>query len=254
MIDNISVVCCFYNTNPKYLHECFFSIYNAICFFNSYYNVPIKIYVCDDGTDKKETLDMFYEYIFPRYKDLIVLVKHKTNITLSSAINDVLKIIPKNSLVIYIDSDDMMMYNRILIQYEIFTKYDHWSDITLNATLTCTPNIIINSPKYLYKYNKFKQLTCIDDNSKNIIVHPSIAYKINDIRKYNIWYDKNLKCTQDFDFILHILDNHLKIQLTPDALTWWRQYPDDQKPDFNRYYEYELKIIKNKYNRNDLQL
>ena len=50
MIDNISVVCCFYNTNPKYLHECFFSIYNAICFFNSYYNVPIKIYVCDDGT------------------------------------------------------------------------------------------------------------------------------------------------------------------------------------------------------------
>ena len=89
---------------------------------------------------------------------------------------------------------------------------------------------------------------------ENIICHPTIAYKINDIRSNNIKYDDNLKCTQDFDFYLQILSKNLKILLISDALTWWRQYPLEEKPDANRNYRDELDLIRIKYNVFNLML
>ena len=89
---------------------------------------------------------------------------------------------------------------------------------------------------------------------ENIICHPTITYKINDIRSNNIKYDDNLKCTQDFDFYLQILSKNLKILLVSDALTWWRQYSLEDKPDFDRHYNDELEVIRSKYNIYNLML
>ena len=183
----------------------------------------------------------------------IKLWRHDNNTTLATAINDLNEHTPEHALVIYIDSDDMMMYNRILVQYEIFTKYDNWKNISFCATTTVTPNVHINRAT-CYKYFSYSLFNTIEWFRDNIIIHPTIAYKIDDIRKYNIKYDDNFKCIQDFDFYLNILKHKLIILLIPDALTYYREYDDAEKPDSNRDYQGELEKLKFKYNNQELNL
>lgn len=246
-ISNVCVCVCFYNTNPKYLEESFLSIDNAIWFFKRYYDVPVDVYVMDDGSDNIETINMF-EHIHQKYP-YIKLYKHEHNTTLAVAINDLHDQMPDDALVIYIDSDDMMMYNRILIQYEIFTKYTWWWNITMCATPTCTPSHFFNQENLnILRYYRYVILNKLDDMLyDNYIMHPTIAYKINHIRQYNIKYDETLKCTQDYDFYLQLLSKNLDILLIPDAITYWRIYPDSEKPDSNRDYDGERDLILKKY-------
>ena len=250
LITHICVCVCFYNTNPSYLEECFKSIDMAIWLFHrKYENVPVELHVMDDGSDNNETLNMF-DKIIDNYK-YIKYWRHKRNTTLSITINDLNSFTPDNALVVYIDSDDIMAPNRLITQYEVMTKYEQWKDITLCASLTTnkvgkTDNF---SFMHYYGYRIFDEVKFLE---RNIIVHSSIAYKINHLREFDIKYDNCLKCTQDYDFYLNILSHKLKILLIPDALVFYREYPDVQKPDNNRDYYAEFNTIRNKYNNQAL--
>lgn len=246
-ITSICICVCLYNTNPKYLEECFDSIDYAIKYFKRYYDIPVEVHVMDDGTDDSGTINMFRDIVNSKYK-YIKWWRHGYNTTLSIAINDLHQYTPNDALVIYIDSDDVMVFNRILVQYEIFIKYPQWQNITLCATTTCTPNWKMKRNYNILDYYNYTNIHKIDQLIQNNIHHTSIAYKINHIREFNIKYDEQLKCTQDYDFYLQLLQNHLEILLIPDALVFYRDYPDEQKPDSIRNYENEFKIIQNKYN------
>ena len=254
MIDNVCVIVCFYNTNPKYLEECFKSIDIAVWMFKRYYgDVPVEVHVMDDGSDNIDTINMFNK-IVNEYK-YIKHWKHEHNTTLATAINDLNVYTPEHALVVYIDSDDMMAANRLIIQYEVMHNYDHWKDITMCATITYTPNSTMrNNLNIFSRYYNYNVISKIDDMPQNIICHPTIAYKIDDLRNNNIKYDDNFKCVQDFEFYVHIMSKGLKILLIPDALTWWRQYPLSQRPDSNRPYVSELDKIKRKYFRSNLDI
>ena len=65
---------------------------------------------------------------------------------------------------------------------------------------------------------------------------------------FDIKYDNNLKCTQDYDFYLNVLSHKLKLLLIPDALVFYRIYPDAEKPDNLRDYSGEFMILRHKYN------
>lgn len=247
MINNICIIVCFYNTNPKYLEECFLSIDRAIWYFNRHKktNIPVEVHVMDDGSDDIYTLKTF-ENILKNYT-YIKYWRHEYNTTLSTAINDLNKYTPDHSLVIYIDSDDMMMYTRILNQYEIMTK-ECWSNITLCATAVTSPTQHFN--KYTcYPYFNYHVYNNLNEMNSNIIDHPSICYKIDDIRKYNIEYDSNYRCTQDFDFYLNLLSHNLKILLISDSLTYYRGYSMEDRPDNNRKYGTELNNLEQKWNK-----
>jgi len=253
MINNICICVCFYNTNPEYLEDCFFSIDNAIQFFKKSYDyVPVEVHVMDDGTDRQDTLDMFYNQIMNKYP-YIKYWKHNRNTTLATAINDLHIHTPMHALVVYIDSDDMMMYNRLVVQWEVMTKYDRWKDITLCASNTVNPNLYNDNEDKIVNYY-WKTFNKLDNfyNKRNFICHPSICYKIDNIKKYKVMYDSNFKCLQDFDFYCQILLNNLKILLIPDALTYWRQHND--KPDNDRKYLYELIKLRKKYNTKNLYI
>lgn len=245
-IDNICIIVCFYNTNPKYLEECFRSIDNAIWMFKRYYSIPVNVHVMDDGTDNIDTINMFGDIVDAEFK-YIKWWRHETNTNLSTSINDLNKHTPENSLVIYIDSDDVMLPNRILVQYETFTQDEQWNDITLCCGNTCNINATNDDMMKLYYHINYKIINNINLMQQNIICHPTIAYKINHLRKYNIEYDNNLECAQDFDFYLNILSHNLKILFIPDAVTLWRQYPLEEKPNPNRNYEGALGTIQVKY-------
>lgn len=252
MITNVCVCVCFYNTNPRYLEECFKSIDIAVWMFKRYYeDIPIEVHVMDDGTDDINTFNMF-ENIRHQY-NYIKLWRHDHNTTLATAINDLHKYTPEHALVIYIDSDDMMMPNRIMVQYEVMAKNNHWKNITLCATNTCSPSYMINQI-IVWRYEKYHILFGSKSMEKNLIVHPSICYKIDDLRFCNIKYDDNIKCLQDFDFYLQILHKNLSILLLRDSLTWYRQYPLEEKPDSKRDYHGELKKLQIKYKNPNLKL
>ena len=68
------------------------------------------------------------------------------------------------------------------------------------------------------------------------------------MREFDIKYDNNLKCTQDYDFFLNILSHKLKLLLIPDALVFYRLYPDAEKPDNIWDYSGEFMILRHKYN------
>ena len=245
LITHICVCVCFYNTNPLYLDECFKSIDMAIWLFHrKYENVPVELHVMDDGSDNIETLNMF-DQIMDNYK-YIKYWRHGHNTTLSVAINNLNAFTPDNALVVYIDSDDIMAPNRLITQYEIMTKYERWKDITLCASLTTNKTGKTDNFNYIRYYN-YDILTQIYQLDRNYIVHSTVAYKINHLREFDIKYDNYLKCTQDYDFYLNILQKKLQILLVPDALVYYRQYPDSEKPDPNRDYYNEFNILRHKY-------
>lgn len=256
MITNICVCVCFYNTKAEYLEECFLSIHNAVWFFKRYYpEIPIEVHVLDDGTTDKQTLDMFYNQILLKY-NYIKYWKHNHNTSISIAINSLYKHTPEHALVIYMESDDMMMYNRIVVQYEVMTKYDYWKDITMCCTNTCTPNIYNNNLNKLSLYSNYTILDSPNQLLRNTICHPSICYKIDDIRKKNIKYDENLKWLIDYDFYLNILEHNLKILYISDSLIWWRQYLDNDIHNKAIYRDYgnELNMLRVKHNNNFLEI
>jgi hypothetical protein len=222
----------------------------AIWLFNrKYENVSVELHVMDDGSDNTETLNMF-DKIIDDYK-YIKYWRHTHNTTLSVAINDLNSFTPDNALVVYIDSDDIMAPNRLITQYEVMTKYEQWKDITLCASLTTNKVCKTDNFNFMhyYAYRIFDKIKFLE---RNIIVHSGIAYKINHLREFDIKYDNCLKCTQDYDFYLNILSHELKILLIPDALVFYREYPDTQKPDNNRDYYTEFNTIRNKYNNQAL--
>lgn len=254
MINNVCVCVCFWNTNPKYLEECFLSIHNAVWLFKRYYSeIPIEVHVLDDGTTNEETLDMFYNQILQKY-DYIKYWKLDYHTNLPTAINSLHKHTPKHSLVIYMDSDDMMIYNRIIVQYEVMTKYKRWKDITLCCTNTCTPNMYNDNLNKISLYSNYTILDSPNQLLKNTICHPSICYKIDDIRCENVKYDENIKWLTDYDFYLNILSHRLKILYITDSLLWWRQYPLSERPDFDRKYSEDLDLLKKKYNIEYLEI
>ena len=246
LITNVCICVCFYNTNPLYLEECFKSIDLAIWLFRrKYKDVPVELHVMDDGSDNTETLNMF-DKIMNEYK-YIKCWKHAHNTTLSVAINDLNVFTPDNALVIYIDSDDIMAPNRLITQYEVMTKYDQWKDITLCASLTTNKTIKTDNLNFIHYY-RYRTLNEVHSLEKNFLIHSTIAYRINHLREFDIKYDNNLKCTQDYDFFLNILSHKLKLLLIPDALVFYRIYPDAEKPDNLRDYYSEFMIIRHKYN------
>lgn len=246
-ITNICVIVCFWNTNPKYLEECFYSIDNAVWMFKRYYkDIPINVHVMDDGTDRQDTLEMFYDNILTKYP-YIKYWKHEENTTLATAINDLNEHTPDNALVVYLDSDDMMMPQRIIMQYEIMSKN---SNVTLCCTNSCTSNMYNDTLFKLSRYVNKVRINDISEIKENPICHPTICYRINDIRKHNIKYDDDFDCMQDFDFNIQVLNNNLTILFVPYSLTWWRQYPLEDKPDINRNYDSELKYLQYKWNNN----
>ena len=87
---------------------------------------------------------------------------------------------------------------------------------------------------------------------KNILIHSTIAYRINHLREFDIKYDNCLKCTQDYDFYLNVLSHKLKLLLIHDALVFYRIYPDAEKPDNIRDYSGEFMILRHKYNNSVL--
>lgn len=250
LITHICICVCFYNTNPLYLEECFKSIDMAIWLFHrKYENVTVELHVMDDGSDNIETLNMF-DKIMDDYK-YIKYWRHAHNTTLSVAINDLNSFTPDNALVVYIDSDDIMSPNRLITQYEVMTQYKHWKDITLCASLTTSKTCKTDNFNYIryYQYDIIKHISELD---RNYIVHSTIAYKINHIRSLKLKYDEELKCTQDYDFYLNLLNHNLSILLIPDALTYYRIYSDSEKPDNSRDYYKEFNIIRHKYNNQAL--
>lgn len=252
VITNICVCVCFYNTNAIYLQECFDSIDLAKSYFEKYYpHIPVNVHVMNDGSNASDTINMFEYIVNSKYK-YIKWWHHEKNTTLASAINDLHMYTPSDALVIYIDSDDIMIYNRIVVQYRIMTQYAHWRNITLNATLTNTPVYRTSNNYAFLKYYNYDILTTPEDLSKNIILHNTIAYKINHLHQLNVWYDPQFKCTQDYDFYLNLLKHNCQILLTPDALTWYRQYEDAEKADPKRNYSEEFLKLQKKYNNYSL--
>lgn len=250
LITHICICVCFYNTNPLYLEECFKSIDMAIWLFHrKYEKVPVELHVMDDGSDNNETLNMF-DQIMDNYK-YIKYWRHAHNTTLSVAINDLNSFTPDNALVVYIDSDDIMAPNRLITQYEVMTKYEQWEDVTLCASLSTNKVCKTDNFNFMHYYG-YRIFDKVDFLERNIIVHSGIAYKINHLREFAIKYDNYLKCTQDYDFYLNILSHKLKILLIPDALVFYREYPDALKPDNNRDYYGEFNIIRHKYNNQAL--
>lgn len=250
LITHICVCVCFYNTNSLYLEECFKSIDMAIWLFHrKYEKVPVELHVMDDGSDNIETLNMF-DQIMDNYK-YIKYWRHARNTTLSVAINDLNSFTPDNALVVYIDSDDIMAPNRLITQYEVMTKYEQWEDVTLCASLSTNKVCKTDNFNFMHYYG-YRIFDKVDFLERNIIVHSGIAYKINHLREFDIKYDNYLKCTQDYDFYLNILSHKLKILLIPDALVFYREYPDALKPDNNRDYYGEFNIIRHKYNNQAL--
>ena len=221
---SIHIIICSYNTKLKYLIECFDSVKFAISYFKSYNNdhIPIYVNICNDGSTDP-IVNIYLNKLVKENKNYTLVINDR-NMGLAHSINKLLDNIEPNALVINMDSDDIMIFNRILVQYEVMTKYEHFNNITMCATNTVNPSLYNNCPERRENLYNFKILNKKEDELMNLICHPSICYKIDDLNKYNIRYDESIMNVEDWDFFFNVLDHNLNILLIPDALIYYRYH------------------------------
>lgn len=204
----ISVIMSAYNTPVDYLHRCINSIYNS-CLSTGFFE-DTEVLICDDGSTDEDTINALRKLtsFYPNMK----LYVNDTNMGVSYSLNKLLSI-AKGKYIAQMDSDDFMLPERLIIQYN---HLENHSELTGVFT-----NIYNYIPGFTDKevtqnvYNNELIISSVEDyweKADSCGFHPTFFYRKDDIVNNNIKYDEKYIVAHDYDFILNILYHHMKLQ------------------------------------------
>jgi hypothetical protein len=212
---SVSILVSSYNTKTKYIKECLDSIKMQIGYYN------IELVWINDGSEFLETTlleNLLNNFIKVTRFTKVVYHKNETNKGIGYTLNKGIHLC-SNELIIKMDSDDIMVPNRIQTQFEFMNN---------------NPNVMICG----------SQIKCFKDSIDNVVSitnHPSITwdeYKQNPLhwfsnhpslcyRKSAILqagnYDVNKsRMTEDFEMTLRMLKTHGYLHNLDEPLLYYR--------------------------------
>jgi len=198
----VDIIIPVYNSE-KYLKECLDSVFNQ-----KYQNIHVNI-VYTPSVDN--TLKIIEKYI-GRFEDKINLIITEKGANQAEARNKALKKV-KGEYIAFLDSDDYWHPDKLYKQINIIKNS--------NAGGTYTDVIVIDE-----KGKEIQRLETPEWNRsswlrKRYITFSSILLKTIYVKKQKIFFDKNLKIGEDFDFLINF-SKYTNLKKTHGFYTFYR--------------------------------
>lgn len=197
----VSVIIPFFNDSK--------GIVRALASIRNQTKVPNEVIVVDDGSKKKELIELNKIIKIFKKKLNIRLIKNKKNLGPASSRNLGWKE-AKNNLIAFLDSDDSWHFKKIEIQYNFMKK--NRVDISCHKSTTNYSGISHDTQDTLkyYEVKKWKMFL------GNQFTTPSVMLK----KKIKIRFEENKYYTEDYLLWLTLILNNYKIFLIPHTLAY----------------------------------
>lgn len=213
--NSVSVLISSFNTPAIYISECL----NSIKSQNGHFN--IEIVWINDGSDKLNTqiLKKLLEK-FMKTTRFITLVYHEneSNKGIGYSLNKGVQMC-NNEVIIKMDSDDIMLNNRIKNQFE-FMKINPNIMICgsqLNAFRNNISNIEFTTNHTTITWEQYK-----NSPSHWFINHPTVCYRKSAILEVGNYDSNKSKMTEDFDLEIRMLKRYGTIYNFQEAYLYYR--------------------------------
>ena len=177
-----------YNASP-YLRECIDSIL-AQTF------TDFELLVIDDGSTD-DSISIIESYTDNRIR--LIRNRHDYIGTCNMLLNEA-----KGYYFARMDADDVMMYNRLEIQFEYLEAHKNIDILGSGYECFGTQNFIVQNERN-------KELSYLDFIDSCCLANPTTFFRIDKIRTYKIRYFSNYTYAEDYHFWSQALVNDLKI-------------------------------------------
>ena len=212
--ESISILISSYNTKTKYIQECLESIKQQEGYFN------IEIVWINDGSNEintkllKKSLEIFKENA--RFIT-IIYEENNGNKGIGFTLNKGIKLCT-NEIIIKMDSDDIMIPNRIQLQFD-FMKNNPNIKIC-GGQINC-----FNNKKEIISITSHKSMTW-ENYKKNpshwFMNHPTMCYRKTAVLEAGNYDETKFKMTEDFELTLRMLKTHGYIHNMSEVLLNYR--------------------------------
>lgn len=198
----VSVLMPVYNVKEEYLRASIESILNQ-----SFTN--FEFIILDDNSTKS------IENIINSYNDKrMKFYKNSSNLGIAESRNKLMDL-ARGEYAALMDNDDIADKNRLLKQVEFLDNHPSVS-ILGSAYETLTDKNIIRHPDSVNYFDLIKGC---------VIAHPSVMFRLNDLRKHNLRYNSKFICSQDYELWSRAI-RFLKIANLPDVLLKYRIFEE----------------------------
>lgn len=227
----VSVLITSYNTNPFYIKECLDSIKGQIGYFG------IEVVWIDDGSspDNRVSLEKELEN-FKRTTRFTRVIYKSNDINKGTAISSNIGLeLCSCELVFKMDSDDIMMPERIKKQMDFMDKNP--KVVICGANIKLFKNILANNETYNQKLfiNETAHPATItwndlyDNKYSWYMNNPTLCYRKNVIKQidnYRTDDSRILYLYEDYDLLARILKSYQIAYNLPDVLLLYRLHPN----------------------------
>ena len=214
----VSILISSYNTKIKYINECLNSIKKQMGDFS------MEIIWINDGSDKlnttllKQTLEIFKQTT--RFIK-VVYYENDVNKGIGYTLNKGIEMC-SNDIIMKMDSDDIMMPNRIQKQLQFMEKNPDMKVIGGQVQMFGKENKLLSKTDHLsITWEEFKE-----KKPHWFINHPTVCYRKSAVLEAGN-YNKDLKeMAEDFELEVRMLKKHGMIYNTTDVLLYYRIHED----------------------------
>ena len=212
---SVSILVSSYNTKTKYIKECLDSIKMQIGYYN------IELVWINDGSEFLETTlleNLLNNFIKVTRFTKVVYHKNDSNKGIGYTLNKGIQLC-SNELIIKMDSDDIMVPNRIQTQFEFMNNNPNI--MICGSQIKCFKDSIdnvvsiTNHPSITWEDYKQTKLHWISN-------HPSLCYRKSAILKAGNYDINKSRMTEDFEMTLRMLKTHGYLHNLDEPLLYYR--------------------------------
>ena len=236
----VSVLVTSYNTNNTYVKECLDSIKCQ----NGYFGIEL-VWINDGSTDENTTVLEKLLHHFEKSTRFIRVVYKKNDCNMGTAKSSNVGLsLCTNELVFKMDSDDIMLPDRIKIQLSFMNKNPNAVICGTNVRLFTQIGSESNLKKIFVSETKHPNIITWKDIYDNkyswYMNNPTLCYRksaISKIGNYRTDDDRILYIHEDYDILARILKTYQIAYTLPDVLLLYRLHNNQltYKLDINSY-------------------
>ena len=217
--DKVSILISSLNTKAIYIKDCLDSIKNQDG------HIFFEIIWINDGSNEINTRilkQMLYDFENTTRFVKVIYNENEGNKGIGYTLNKGIEMC-SNEIIIKMDSDDIMIPNRIQIQLDYMKRNPGIAicggQIAMFRTVKEQVINVTHHPDISWEEYKEKRLHWF-------INHPTVCYRKSKVLEAGN-YDKNLKhMAEDFELELRMLKTHGFIKNLPNVLLWYRIHPE----------------------------
>jgi GT2 family glycosyltransferase len=221
--NSVSILVSSYNTKTTYIQECLESIKHQIGWFN------IELVWINDCSDALNT--MLLKVLLDNFKNTtrfttVIYNENEVNMGIGYSLNKGINLC-NNEIIIKMDSDDIMVEDRILKQFKFMKNNSNIAVCggQINMFKHNTNNIVSLTNHKSITFDEFKQRPV-----HWIVNHPTLCYRKSAIINVGN-YDISFKKTEDFELMLRVLKKYNYIHNMDDILLYYRLHEQQTTHD-----------------------